>query len=237
VWAGVVGALSQTANGPSMTVRTLGLCDYSAIFNQMQQFSAQRDINTRDEIWLLQHPPVYTLGRNGKREHILNPHGIPVLQVDRGGQVTYHGPGQWVAYVLFDVRRAGWGVRQLVSAMEHAVIALLAELAIEGHARPDAPGVYVNGDKIASLGLRVKNGKSYHGLSLNVDMDLTPFDGINPCGMAGLGVTQIVQFSPSVNMDEVGQQIIKQLRRHLVFGEGVGDIDFPKQSLNSRWIP
>lgn len=214
-----MGTLSQTANGSPITVRTLGLCDYSAIFDKMQQFSTQRDANTPDEIWLLQHHPVYTLGRNGKREHLLNPQDIPVLQVDRGGQVTYHGPGQWVAYVLFDVRRAGWGVRQLVSAMEQAVIELLAEFAIEGQARPDAPGVYVNGDKIASLGLRVKNGKSYHGLSLNVDMDLTPFAGINPCGMAGLGVTQIVHFVPSINMDDVGQQIVKQLRRHLVFGD------------------
>ncbi len=227
-----MGALSQTANGSPMTVRLLGLCDYSAIFDEMQQFSTQRDAATPDEIWLLQHRPVYTLGRNGKREHIINSQDIPVLQVDRGGQVTYHGPGQWVAYVLFDVRRAGWGVRQLVTAMEQAVIELLAELAIEGQARPDAPGVYVNGDKIASLGLRVKNGKSYHGLSLNVDMDLTPFDGINPCGMVDLKVTQIAHFSPSIKMDDVGQQLVKQFHRHLV----VSDIGSSKQNVKSGRI-
>ncbi len=163
----------------------------------MREFTDSRDEGTADELWLLEHPPVFTLGQNGKREHVLAPGEIPVIQSDRGGQVTYHGPGQLVIYVLLDLRRAGIGVRQLVSALETAMIDLLAGYAVEARARPEAPGVYVvdahghPGAKIGSLGLRVRRGRSYHGLSLNCEMDLEPFARINPCGMAGQDVTQL----------------------------------------------
>ncbi|MGI9330398.1 MAG: lipoyl(octanoyl) transferase LipB [Gammaproteobacteria bacterium] len=172
-------------------IKHLGRVDYGATLAAMQEFTASRGPDTEDEIWLLEHPPVFTLGLNTAPEHLLAPGDIPVIQTDRGGQVTYHGPGQLVAYTLVDIRRADLNVRQLVCALERAIIAVLADYAITGVARRDAPGVYVNGAKIASLGLRIRKGSSYHGLALNVAMDLEPFSRINPCGFVDLPVTQL----------------------------------------------
>lgn len=173
-----------------LVVRELGLQPYAPIYQAMQRFNAARCDDTQDELWLLQHLPVFTLGLNGKSEHLLDPGDIPVVQVDRGGQVTYHGPGQLIVYCLLDLRRRELGVRALVSALENAVIALLADHGVEAYADPSAPGVYVAGRKLASLGLRVRRGGSYHGLSLNVAMDLEPFRRINPCGHRGLEMIQ-----------------------------------------------
>jgi len=164
---------------------------YAATLEQMQEFTASREPDTPDELWLLQHPRVFTQGVAGRAEHVLAPGDIPVVQVDRGGQVTYHGPGQWVLYLLVDLRRRGLGVRQLVDLIEGSLVATLTSFGIDGQADPGAPGVYVEGAKIAALGLRVRRGCSYHGLSLNVDMDLEPFARINPCGYAGMAVTSM----------------------------------------------
>jgi len=168
-------------------------------------------------LWLLQHPRVFTQGIAGRAEHVLAPGDIPVVQVDRGGQVTHHGPGQWVLYLLLDLRRRGMGVRNLVDLIEQGVVELLAHYGIEAYPRPDAPGVYVDGRKIASLGLRVRRGCSYHGLALNVDMDLEPFGRINPCGHAGLEVTSMAQLlAPAVPaMDEVGERLLEIMVRRL----------------------
>jgi lipoyl(octanoyl) transferase len=204
-----------TFNLLPIRVRSLGLVEYQATFDAMQRFTTERTPDTPDEIWLLEHPPVFTQGMNGKPEHLLAPGDIPVVQVDRGGQVTYHGPGQLVAYLLLDIRRAKLGVRQVVSAMEQAIIALLADYGINGEARRDAPGVYVSGDKIASLGLRVRQGCTYHGLSLNVDMNLSPFSRINPCGHAGLGITQLRAHGIQAPLDSVAEKLLQQLRRQL----------------------
>lgn len=167
-------------------IHSLGLVEYQPIWDAMKRFTAERNYETRDEIWLVQHPPVYTQGLAGKPEHLLHNTAIPVVKIDRGGQITYHGPGQIVAYLLLDMRRWKIGVRQLVRLMEQAVIDLLAEFGVVAHGREDAPGVYVDDAKIAALGLKIKNGCCYHGLSFNVDMDLSPFANINPCGYAGL---------------------------------------------------
>lgn len=175
----------------TLAFKDLGLADYRETWAAMQAFTVNRDSGQADECWLLQHPPVFTLGQAGKSEHILDAHGIPVVKTDRGGQVTYHGPGQLVAYLLLDIRRRRMGIRDLVDLIERSLVELLAEFGIEAAARRDAPGVYVGPDKIAALGLRIKNGRCYHGLSLNVDMDLAPFSYINPCGYPGLGVTQV----------------------------------------------
>ena len=171
-------------------IRELGRQDYLPTLNAMREFTQSRDNSTPDEFWLLEHPAIYTQGRNSKPEHLLNAAGIDVVDIDRGGQITYHGPGQLVLYVMLDLSRSGKGVRDLVTAMEQSIIQLLAEYAVTGAARRDAPGVYVNEAKIAALGLRITRGRSYHGLSLNIDMDLAPFQGINPCGYAGMSVTQ-----------------------------------------------
>ncbi len=175
----------------SLTVRRMGVTGYADAYDAMRAFTARRAPATPDELWLLEHPPVYTLGQAGKPEHLLRDNGIPVVRVDRGGQVTYHGPGQVVAYVLLDLRRRGLAVKQLVSLLEQAVIDLLAAHGVAGARRPGAPGVYVEGAKVAALGLRVRGGCAYHGLALNVNMDLAPFRDINPCGYAGLAVTQL----------------------------------------------
>jgi lipoyl(octanoyl) transferase len=201
---------------PPIAWHSLGLRDYETVWRAMQRLTQERDGGTPDEIWTLQHPPVFTLGQAGKPEHLLDPGPIPVVRSDRGGQVTYHGPGQIVAYVLYDLRRAGVGVRTLVDRLERSVIALLADLGIHGYAKPEAPGVYVADCKIASLGLRVRRGCSYHGLSLNVDMDLRPFARINPCGFPGLAVTQVadqVQGAPA--WDELERGLAAHLRRLL----------------------
>jgi lipoyl(octanoyl) transferase len=181
----------------------------------MQRFTEERTADTPDELWLVEHPPVFTLGLNGKAEHLLNPGAIDVIQVDRGGQVTYHGPGQVVLYLLVDLRRRGLGVRALVHRMEQAVIALLAGYGIPARARLDAPGVYVDGAKIASLGLRVRRGCSYHGLALNVDMDLEPFSRINPCGYPGLAVTQLRDLGVTDDLATTGEKLLVQMEENL----------------------
>ncbi|MBU1190355.1 MAG: lipoyl(octanoyl) transferase LipB [Gammaproteobacteria bacterium] len=196
-------------------LRQLGRADYEPTWRAMQDFTAARDADTADEIWLLEHPPVFTLGLNSKPEHLLNPDNIPVIKIDRGGQVTYHGPGQLVVYVLLDIARRSLGVQQLVQWMEQAVIDLLAEQQVEAVGRRDAPGVYVAGRKIAALGLRVKRGRTYHGLALNVDMDLEPFNRINPCGYPGMQVTQLRDLGISLDMDAVSDRLLSHLTRLL----------------------
>jgi lipoyl(octanoyl) transferase len=186
----------------------------------MQHFTQTRDADSPDEIWLLEHPRVFTQGQAGKAEHVLAAGDIPVVQVDRGGQVTYHGPGQLIAYILLDVRRAGQGVRDLVTAIENSLIALLSQYAVSAQARPDAPGVYVGEKKIASLGLRIRRGCSFHGLALNVDMDLQPFQRINPCGYAGMQMTQLCnETQQSVEMSEVSVRLRDALVSHLKYSE------------------
>ena len=195
-------------------VRILGLTDYAEVFAAMRAFTEARNAQTCDELWLTEHRPVFTQGQAGKAEHLLAPGGIPVIQTDRGGQVTYHGPGQLVGYLMFDIRRLGISVRGLVSGIEQAVVDVLAGYGIESAPRPDAPGVYVDGAKIASLGLRVRRGCSYHGLSLNVDMDLEPFGRINPCGLFGMQVTQLRDLAgPAVVMADVGARLQDALAR------------------------
>lgn len=180
----------QQAVSSEAVVRRLGRVEYEPTWRAMQDFTAQRTSDTPDELWLLEHPPVYTLGQAGKAEHLIAATDIPLVPIDRGGQITYHGPGQRVAYVLVDLRRRGYGIRELVTRMEQAVIDLLADAGIAAERLTGAPGVYVNGAKIAALGLRVKHGCTYHGLAFNVDMDLAPFAAINPCGYPGMAVTQ-----------------------------------------------
>jgi len=189
--------------------RELGLVAYEPTLQAMQDFTDARRPEDLDQLWLLQHPRVFTQGQAGKAEHVLAPGDIPVIQVDRGGQVTYHGPGQWVLYLMLDLRRRGWGVRDLVDTIESSIVLLLAEYGINAVPRPEAPGVYVGAAKIASLGLRVRRGCSYHGLSLNVDMDLEPFGRINPCGHRGLEVTSMARLLPgAVDLDAVGRRLL-----------------------------
>ena len=200
----------------NVVVRQLGLQDYRPVWQSMTDFTNQRTPETPDELWLVEHPPVFTQGQAGKPEHLLLPGDIPVIQTDRGGQVTYHGPGQLVAYPLLDLRRLKLGVRDLVSAIEQAIVATLAVYGIEAYPKPDAPGVYVAGDKIASLGLRVRRGCSFHGLALNVDMDLEPFQRINPCGYEGLAMTQMRDLLPEPPvLAEVQDQLVMQFARKL----------------------
>ena len=199
-----------------LIVRRLGLVEYLPTLEAMRSFTAERDEGTADEIWLLQHPPVFTQGQAGKAEHLLAPGDIPVVQVERGGQVTYHGPGQLVAYLMLNLRRQKLGVRDLVTAMELALVDVMASYGIEAAPKADAPGVYVNGEKIASLGLRVRRGCSFHGLALNVDMDMTPFLRINPCGYAGLKMVQLKDLLDSpVQFDEVAARLERALRERL----------------------
>ena len=204
-------AESMTATMP-IVCRHLGEVDYRATWQKMQDFTNSRQPDTADEIWFLQHPPVYTLGKNGKAEHVLKPMDIPVVNSDRGGQVTYHGPGQIVVYTMLDLNRLKLGVRQLVSILEQSIIDLLASYGVTSNARRDAPGVYVNDAKIAALGLRVRKGCSFHGLALNVDMDLEPFSRINPCGYEGLEVTQLTNFVQGIPIETV----VDDLQQHLV---------------------
>lgn len=199
-----------------LIVRDLGLVEYQPTLEAMRKLTAERDADTPDEIWLLQHAPVFTQGQAGKAEHVLAAGDIPVIQVERGGQVTYHGPGQLVGYLMLDLRRLGLGVRELVTAMEQSLVDLLASYAVEAAPRPDAPGVYVGDAKIASLGLRVRRGCSFHGLALNVDMDMQPFSRINPCGYSGLQMTQLSeQVTKPVVMVEVAQRLEQALRNQL----------------------
>ncbi len=198
-----------------MIIKHLGRVDYEPTWHAMQAFTAARGPDTPDEIWLLEHPPVFTQGLAGKREHILHTTDIPIIPIDRGGQVTYHGPGQVVAYLLLDLKRRGYGVRELVARMEQAVIDLLAGYAVTAERRERAPGVYVGGKKIAALGLRIKHGMSYHGLALNVDMDLTPFTHINPCGYAGLEATQLKDLGVAVDWETVARELGAMLQARL----------------------
>ncbi|MGD8998863.1 MAG: lipoyl(octanoyl) transferase LipB [Granulosicoccaceae bacterium] len=195
----------------TLLLRQLGLRDYLPVYEAMQRVTAARTPDSPDELWLVEHPPVFTQGRNGKAEHLLDPGQIPVIQIDRGGQVTYHGPGQLVVYALLDLPRRKTGVRELVTALEQSVIELLAGYGIHAEARSDAPGVYVDGAKIASLGLRVKRGRSYHGLSLNVDMDLAPFSRINPCGYRGLAVTKLRDLGIDIPYEQIAAQFCTRL--------------------------
>ncbi|QHM70246.1 lipoyl(octanoyl) transferase LipB [Mixta intestinalis] len=200
---------------PSLIVRQLGLRPWEPVSLAMHQFTDRRGVDTPDELWLVEHPPVFTQGQAGKAEHLLMPGDIPVVQSDRGGQVTYHGPGQQVMYVLIDLKRRKLGVRQLVTAMEQTVVDTLAHYDVEASARPDAPGVYVAGKKICSLGLRIRQGCSFHGLALNVAMDLSPFLRINPCGYAGLEMTQLSAFRASVTPDEVQPLLVEKFLQQL----------------------
>ncbi|HET7307668.1 MAG TPA: lipoyl(octanoyl) transferase LipB [Gammaproteobacteria bacterium] len=200
-------------------IRDLGMQDYVPIWRRMQSENAARDPDTRDEIWFLQHPPVFTLGLNGKPEHVLAAGDIPVVNIDRGGQVTYHGPGQIVVYPLIDLRRLKLGVRALVMALEQSVIDTLAGYGIRAVARREAPGVYVDGAKIAALGLRIRHGCTYHGLAFNVAMDLAPFKRINPCGYADLEVTQVADLGGPADVDRVAEDLKPHLLKNLGYSE------------------
>lgn len=196
-----------------MQIHNLGLRPYQEIWDAMRACTAARDADSADQIWLVQHPPVYTQGQAGKPEHLLAPEDIPVIQIDRGGQITYHGPGQTVMYLLLDLRRAGIGIRALVSLIEESVIGYLQELGIRAQSRIDAPGVYVDGKKIASLGLRVRGGCTYHGVALNVDMDLEPFSRINPCGLVGMQMTQLRDLGVALDADAAGTALAARFQR------------------------
>ncbi len=196
-------------------VRHFGMRDYVPVWNAMRQFTDSRNDATVDEFWHVQHPPVFTEGLNSKAHHLIDPGDIPVIRTNRGGQVTYHGPGQVVIYLLADIRRLGFNVRQLVSAIETAIIDFLDSQGIQGIARSDAPGVYVNGKKIASLGLRISRGCSYHGLSFNVDMALEPFRRIHPCGFAGLEVTQLKDLGVNMGVEQAAVELCNNLKLQL----------------------
>ncbi|MGH8615150.1 MAG: lipoyl(octanoyl) transferase LipB [Gammaproteobacteria bacterium] len=198
-----------------LTVRQLGLCDYLSTWDAMCRFTTDRGRTTADEIWLLQHPPVYTLGLSGRTEHLLRATDIPVVHCDRGGQVTFHGPGQLIAYALLDLHRLGLGVSAIVNRLERAIIDSLGEYSIAATRTPQAPGVYIEEMKIASIGLRVRRGCTYHGLALNVDMDLQPFADINPCGYPDLKVTQLSNLGVREDLSHISQALIRQLQRQL----------------------
>jgi lipoyl(octanoyl) transferase len=198
-----------------LRIRHLGRQDYNQVWEEMQDFTADRSDATPDEIWMVEHNPVFTLGLAGKREHLLNPGSIPIIQSDRGGQVTYHGPGQLLAYIMFDLRRANTGVRRMVEALQDSVIELLRQHHVSAHTQAKAPGVYVDNRKVAALGLRVRRGCSFHGLSLNVDMDLEPFSRINPCGYPGLEVTQLKELGIELDLTQASEQLGECLKINL----------------------
>lgn len=210
-----MSTLLSTAEELSFTVRELGLRDYLPVWQEMQAFTEQRDANTTDQLWLVEHPPVFTLGLNGKPDHVLDAGDIPVVQCDRGGQVTYHGPGQIVVYLLLDLRRRKLGVKTLVAKIEQAIIELLGEYGIHGKRKKRAPGIYVDGAKIAALGLRVRRGCSYHGLSLNMDMDMEPFTRINPCGYEGLETTQLSDLTSVLDIAKIHAQLLAHLEAQI----------------------
>ncbi len=209
-------AIEVAASGsPNLLVRRLGLVDYQPTFAAMQEFTAQRNADTADELWLLQHPPVFTQGLAGKPEHILQLTPIPIVQTDRGGQVTYHGPGQLVVYLLLQLDRYDTSIRALVRAIEQAVIDLLAEYGINAYGKVDAPGVYVDEAKVASIGLRVKHGCTYHGVSLNIDMDMAPFNWINPCGYANMRMTQLRELGVNERFEDISERFLAHLHHTL----------------------
>ncbi len=201
-----------------MKIKDLGLADYQAIWSKMVAFTQARDADSSDEIWLVEHPSVFTLGRAGKVAHILDAHDIPIVHSDRGGQVTYHAPGQLIVYCLINLKRLNLSIREMVCALEHSVIVFLQQYGVEAYGRRDAPGVYVNQQKIASIGLRVSRGFTFHGLSLNVDMDLRPFSYINPCGMAGLQVTSCRELNMPIDVPTAKQGMRQQMKE--VFAHG-----------------
>ena len=197
-------------------VRKKGLQDYVKTWEEMKSFTEKRDNNTPDEIWILEHRSVFTQGLSGKPEHLLKETKIPVIQSDRGGQITYHGPGQLIVYCLIDIKRLGFGIKKMVSIIEQSIIELLAEYSIQAHRHTGAPGVYVEGSKIAALGLKVKQGRTYHGLSLNIDMDLTPYKLINPCGYSGLNVTQMLNLTDNtLSIYDIQNNLSRQLISHV----------------------
>jgi lipoyl(octanoyl) transferase len=221
-------AVSETAVAVSdaPVVKLLGLMPYEPTWRAMQRFTDERTSTTADEIWMVEHPPVFTLGMNGSREHVLAPGDIPVIDIDRGGQVTYHGPGQLVVYPLIDIRRHGLGVRQLVVALENAIIAYVGELGVEAVGSRDAPGVYVGGAKLASIGLRIRRGASYHGAALNVSLDMEPFQRINVCGYRGLAVTRLADVGGALGMRDTDvRTVAKGLVPHLL-----RELGFPSQA-------
>ena len=233
-----------------LQIRHLGLSDYEPTWRAMQKYTDGRQSSTPDEIWFAEHPPVFTLGLNASREHLLSPGDIPVVQIDRGGQVTYHGPGQLMVYPLLDLRRRGLNVRELVTALEDAVIAYAADLGLEAQGSRAAPGVYVAGAKLASIGLRIRRGASYHGLALNVSLDLRPFERINVCGYRGLAVTRLIDHVPrlacegaaggaiTAAVEAAARGLTPHLLRHLKFGSDEGAvysaISTDLQAVNSR---
>ena len=215
----------------SIVIRNLGRTDYEPVWRAMQSFTDARGEHTPDEIWFTEHEPVFTLGLNASREHLLAPGDIPVIQIDRGGQVTYHGPGQLMIYPLLDLRRANIGVRPLVTALEQSVVDLVAEAGVEAASRCDAPGVYVDGVKIASVGLRIRRGASFHGMALNVDVDLEPFSRINPCGFSDLQVTDLARLDVGRDVDDIRQRLLPHFLRHTgLDGQRVvtGDVELPE---------
>lgn len=212
-----------------LIVRRLGRRAYKPVWREMSDFTERRDAATTDELWLVEHPPVFTLGQAGRREHVLDAGDIPLIQVDRGGQVTYHGPGQVVAYPMLDLRRRGIGIRRLVHELERAVIEQLSGYGIRATRRDAAPGVYVDGRKVAALGLRVRRGCTFHGLAFNVAMDLSPFQRIDPCGYAGLEVTQVSKLGGPGNLERVGADLVTAFCRVLRYSE-VGEADPPDKT-------
>ncbi|MFZ8200018.1 lipoyl(octanoyl) transferase LipB [Alteromonas portus] len=202
---------STLASAEGVIIRQLGRQPYAPIFEAMKRFTDERDQHTQDEIWLVEHEAVFTQGQAGKAEHILMPGDIPVVQVDRGGQVTYHGPGQQVIYLMLNIKRRKLGVRHLVTAMEEAVVGLLAKYDVKAYPKPDAPGVYVDEKKVCSLGLRIRNGCSFHGLALNVNMDLSPFQRINPCGYAGMEMIDTARLNGPTTLETAGKELSQLL--------------------------
>jgi len=192
-----------------------GRQDYVPLWREMQEFTDTRDDSTPDEIWFVEHPPVFTMGLNASEEHLLAPGDIPVVQIDRGGQVTFHGPGQLMVYPLIDLRRSSIGVRTLVTALEQSVVDLVADYNVEAVADPEAPGVYVGGDKLASVGLRIRRGSSFHGMALNVDIDLEPFSRINPCGYAELQMTDLRRLGIALDLNQASEKVLPHFLQHL----------------------
>ena len=196
-------------------IRHRGRQDYVPLWQEMQHFTDERNDTTADEIWFCEHPPVFTMGVNASDEHLLAPGDIPVVNIDRGGQVTYHGPGQLMVYPLVDLRRAGIGVRKLVTALEQSVVDLMAEYAVSATADPAAPGVYVDGSKLASVGLRIRRGRSFHGMALNVDVELEPFSRINPCGYAQLQMTDLNRQGAKLDLNQAAEKLLPHFLRHI----------------------
>ena len=207
--------VGQIINSSRLKIKQVGMVDYLIAWHAMKSFTNNRTSDTRDEIWIVQHPPVYTLGIAGKPEHLLHQNGIEVIKTDRGGQITYHGPGQLIAYLLLDMRRLKIGVRELVRRMENAVIDLLKDYHIDAEGRVDAPGVYVANAKIAALGLKIKRGFCYHGIALNIDMDLAPFSAINPCGYPGLKITQTKDLGITDRLETLSNKFTEKLKTNI----------------------